>query len=769
MNQHSKSILSAVLLGSGLLVSPAAAAESPSDASSAIAAATLSDVVVTARRRTETLQATPIAETALTGATLEARGVTALDGLARVAPSLTITGSSAFSGSSQTPAIFMRGIGQTDFTLNTDPGVGLYVDGVYIARSVGALMDLVDIDRVEVLRGPQGTLFGRNSVGGAISIVTRTPGATFGGRVYAAGGSDNLRLFGGEVDLPIGSDLRTSLSVQSDQQDGYVRRLADGVKLGNKDSQSARLRTLWTPTAALEVDVSADYTRSHEHGAPLVLVAVNPNAAAVAAQNVVAAPKLNPALANVPGGCASPAGAAIGGTACYNSQWITGNMSTTNSTFPTFSNVDIWGAAATVSYKLGPNTTLKSITAYRHLHDSASRDGDGSPLQVNSTEDRINAHQVTEELQWLGQTADGRLDYILGAYVFDEQGVNPNTVDFGFVRFLSGGAVHNSSAAAFGQATYRVTDTLFATAGLRYTEETKRFTPDQRVISATPIPFFPPFLQFTPGERLTTTDQQTTKADELTPRVDLSYRPNSDVLAYLSYSRGFKSGGFTQRIFPALPVPPSFTPETASVYEAGAKLDLFDKRLRVNGAAYLTDYQDLQVTVLVGVAPTVQNAASARIKGGELEITAIPVDRLTFTTAVGYTDAAYTRLDARVSPTITADNRFPGASKWTLNSSLAYVIAIGNAFTLTPRVDWSYRSRYFFDAENLVGQGAYGLVDVGLALADVRGDWTASLFGRNVGDKHYAIHGEQVLDPLGWKLLAPGRGSVWGLKLDKTF
>lgn len=762
MQFRSKLLAGALLVEAMCVATPLLAQEAPAQTPTPDGAVTIADVVVTARRRSESLQATPIAVTAVSGDSLEARQATSLDSIAKIAPALTINGSAAFSGSSQTVAVFLRGIGQTDFTLNADPGVGIYVDGVYVSRSVGALLDFLDVDRVEVLRGPQGTLFGRNAVGGAISITSRQPGSVFGGRVYGAAGSDDLRIFGARIDAPIGATLRTSFTVQDHQQDGYVTRLTDGVKLGDKDNLSARFAALWTPTDRLDVALNADYSRSRESGAPLVLVQVNPMAAIPAVHNVLVAPTLNPALIPIPGGCLNPAGAAIGGSACYDSRWITGDLSTVNSSFPAFSNVDVWGGALTATYRLGEHSTIKSISAFRKVIDAASRDGDGSPLQVTSTEDILKSRQLTEELQWLGDALDGRLNYILGAYFFDERGANQNFVDFGFVRFLSGGVVHNSSIAAFGAATYKLTDQLSATLGLRYTDETKRFTPDQFVISAFAAPF-------TPGERLTTSARQTAKANELTPRVDLSWRPNEDLLAYVSYSKGFKSGGFTQRIFPPLPVPPAFGPETASVYEAGAKIDLLDRRLRINGAAYYTDYQDLQITVLVGAAPTVQNAASARIAGFELEFTAIPVKGLTATLSTGYTDAAYRELDARVSPTITLDSKFPGTSKWTANGSLAYEIGLGDAFLLTPRVDWSYRSRFFFDADNVVGQGGYGLLDASLALAHQRQGWTAALYGKNITDKRYAIHGEAVLNPLGWKFLAPGRGAQWGVRLEKTF
>lgn len=752
----------ALMLGSLISTTPAVAADRESEFS-------FEEITVTARKRSENIQDTPVTITAFSGEGLAARQITSLVGIADFTPALTINSSSAFSGSSQTVAVFMRGIGQTDFTLNTDPGVGIYVDDVYVSRSVGALLDLVDVERLEVLHGPQGTLFGRNSVGGAISITTARPGEELGGRVYATVGSDNWYLAGGTVDLPISDTLKSKFSVQFQDRDGYVTRASDGIDLGDKNNLSARGSLLWNPDEKLEVYVSADYTRSRENGVPLVLAEVNPGAAFPAAHNLIVAPQLNPALQAFPNGCLDPAGAAVGGDACYDNRWVSGNSDETFGTYPVYSNVDVWGISATISYDISDTLQIKSITAYRDLDSEFSRDGDGSPLQINSTEDVFEYHQWSEELQLSGTAFDDRLNFIVGAFVFDEKGVNPNIVDFGFVRFLSGGSIHNSSLAGFGQATYELTEMVSVTAGVRYTDEKKRFTPNQRVISTYTVPFFPPFLQFVPGQSLTTTEEQVAEASEWTPHVNISVRPNEDMLLYTSYSRGFKSGGFTQRIFPALPTPPSFEPETVDVIEGGFKLDVLDQRLRLNGAAYYTWYNDLQVTVPVGVAPTTQNAAKASIKGFELEATAIPMDAMMASFSVGYTDASYSELDDRVSPTITLNNMFPGTSEWTLNGSLSYEIDLDSDLILTPRVDWSYRSEFFFDAENLVGQEGYHLFNVSLTLMKEDGNWSVSAFGKNIGGKDYSVHGEQILEPAGFRMLSPARGGEWGIRLEKSF
>jgi len=729
----------------------------------------LEELVVTARRRSENIQDTPISITAFSAEGLAARNVVSLDSIANFTPSLSINGSSAFSGSSQTVSVFMRGIGQTDFTMNTDPGVGIYVDGVYLSRSVGALLDLVDVERLEVLHGPQGTLFGRNSVGGAINITSTRPADDVEGKVYASVGSDDWYILGLTTDLPINEDLKTRLSIQKQDRDGYIERDGDGKEMGDKDNLSARLSAVWNASESLEVFFSADYTRSRENGVPLTLQKVDPGAAFAAAHNIIVAPQLNPDLLAYPSGCLDPEGAQVGGDACYNERWISDDESTTFGTYESYSDVDVWGASATITYDLSPSITFKSITAYRDLESEFARDGDGSPLQINSTEDIFDYRQWSEEIQLSGTVLGDKLNYIIGGFYFDEKGRNPNIVDFGYVRFLSGGDIHNTSVAVFGQADYNITDYLTITGGLRYTDEKKRFTPEQRVLSSYHVPFFPPFLNFSAGDPLTTTQQQETDASELTPHVNLAVRPDDNSMYYISYSRGFKSGGYTQRIFPALETPPSFDPETVDVIELGFKLDLLDRRLRLNGAAYYTWYEDLQITVPVGVAPTTQNAAEASIKGFELEALAMPFDDLTVSLGIGYTDAQYDELDDSVSATITRDNMFPGTSEWTANASVAYERQLDNGLVLTPRLDWSYRSEFFFDAENFVPQDDYQLINLSLNLVSVEQDWSITLFSNNIADEEFSIHGEQILDPAGFSLLSPARGREWGLRVEKGF
>jgi iron complex outermembrane recepter protein len=729
----------------------------------------IDDIVVTARKVSENIQDTPISITAFSAEGLEARNVDGLSGLSDFTPNLTINTSSAFSGSSQTAAVFIRGIGQTDFTLNTDPGVGTYVDGVYISRAVGGLLDLGDVERVEILRGPQGTLFGKNTIGGAINITTRTPEFETSGSVSALYGSDDWFKVSGNVTGGLSDTVAAKLFARYEKRDGYVLRTTDGLKQGNKNSFDVRGALLFKPSDTFKVQINADYTRSRENGAPLVPIAINPNALFVVLHNSLVAPGLQPTL---------------GAKAFYNSQFVPSNIYTVEGNLDVYSDADVWGVSMNAEYEIGA-ATLRSITAYRDVKSRFARDGDGSPLQVNSTANDYKYNQFSQEFQLLGKAANDKLSYLLGAYFLREKGNDLNIVDFGFVEFSSGGKVKTNSYAAFAQLGYEVVDKLTLTAGLRYTDETRTFTPSQFITKlryTIPIPPFPAqlgVLNLPVGTPVVLPGTYKVGSSEWTPMVNVSYKATDDILLYATFSRGFKGAGFSQRVYPPnlelgpmgptgriLP-PPPFGTESVSVYEAGFKLSTPNRKFRLNGAAFYTDYSDLQVTVQLGVAPTTLNAAAASVKGFELEAQFVPIDGLRLDFGAGYTDAQYDSLDARVSG-ITLASKLPGTSKWTANAAVSYEIELGGG-SLTPRIDWAYRSKFFFDANNAVSENGYGVWNASLTYNTGEKGFEVSAFVKNLGDKLFYTHGESIFDPAGFTSVIPTRGREWGLRVTKAF
>jgi iron complex outermembrane receptor protein len=783
----------------------------------------IEEIVVTARKRQESVQDVPISITAFSGEALEMRGVTRLDRLATFTPNLVYQNNPGLSGAANSATMFIRGVGQSDFLGSIDPGVGLYVDGVYIARSLGAVLDLLDVERVEVLRGPQGTLFGRNTIGGAVSLTSKKPEARLGGSATLLYGDDQRIEAKGMLNLPLTDSVAMRFAASSATRDGFVENVVDGEEYGNTDTLSALLQLRWRASDNLTVDIAVDGTRDRSDGTPAVLRgadlssgvfnpqglpyipprAVSPYAVdaplpplpppggsapgptgpiapgsipflppgvdpagpyyELNIQQVPGAPPgtfapfdvptdnftlLNNYLATFLGGqpCLSgpfePYNPAPDNTnpACYGSRYYESSLGEDRVAggLPAYSDTDVWGASVTLDWQLG-RVELVSISAYRELNAENQRDFDATPLVIAHFYDVFDQWQLSQELQLKGVAFDERLDWIVGAYYFKEKVDNLNDVAFTPVSVRSGGLIDNESTALFTQATYDATTRLALTAGLRYTRDDKTFEsgPYQYITeSRTPA--------FTPGTPTLPKDPATLETSEWTPYLNIAYRWTDDLMAYLSYSEGFKSGGFTQRVFPPLPEVPTVDPEFVTVYEAGFKLQAFDQRLRLNGAAFYTDYTDIQVqgfTLATGVAPIYINGPSASVQGAELEIQVAPPGDWLVEGGLGYLDDEYDELPEGVIG-LDESKQFERLSKWTLNAAVQKVFTLGSGYgSLTPRVAWSYRSKFYNDASNVeaIAQPGYSLWDASLGWRSNTGRWSVSANVDNIADEDYIV------------------------------
>lgn len=764
----------------------------------------LEELVVTARRREEGLQNAPIAISAYTGETLEYRGVTKLDEITRFVPNLTIENNPSFGGASNSAAIYIRGIGQKEFLPTSEPGVGLYVDGVYIARSVGAILDLIDIERLEVLRGPQGTLFGRNTIGGAINITTVTPepGDEFGGEIGAAYGTDDRINLRGALNIPLGDTLAARVSVASFQQDGYVDR-SGGIDLGDDDTITGRLAVAWRPSDRLSLDFRLDATRDKENGPAMELLGIDFTDLSQLNGLVAAVPPPMAFVHNIttaavgPGQpCAATDAAGNGITSnpnspnCYDNRYV-GKDGKNDGTAPARSESDVLGLSADISYEINDNLTLRSITAWRDLDSEFARDGDHSPHRISQFQDTLEQTQFTQELQLLGTYE--RMNWIAGIYYFAEDGDNENTLDFTISNFRSGGEFDNKSMAAFAQLTYDFTDQLHLTVGGRYTDESKKFHPDQVIyqnyyagISQVLPPGHPlaaldaPFLQA--GTRILPDLEKELEINEFTPMVNLSYDFADNIMAYATYSEGFKSGGFTQRVFPPVIPPftappgtpdidliPTYDPEFVDVYELGFKSTLLDGRMRFNGAIFHTDYDDLQVQVFDSVAPVTENIGSASIDGVELEMQTAPGDGWLVEASLSWLDAGYDEIGTDLT-LIGSDNEFERVPEWASSVGVSKEFMLNEMGALVVRVDWSYRDDTYNDAYNteILKTDAYHLWDASVRWTNTQEDLSVILSGRNLGDEEFLVTGvygtafqsyEGIFD----------RGQQWLFEVRKNF
>ena len=720
----------------------------------------VADIVVTAQKRTERLQDTPISITAVTGDTLANRGTGTIASLGNMTPNLVYNTTAPVSGVSSGAVVFIRGVGQTDFQLTTDPGVGTYLDGVYVARSVGGVLDVVDVERVEVLRGPQGTLFGRNTIGGAISIISRKPGTERAFNGSLALGSRNRVDARVSVDLPLSDGLGLNLVGSSKRQDGYVRGLLDNRDLGNVNRQSVRGTLVYDDHGPFRATLAADYTHIDEQNAASKLVGIsslppgsatrtdfvfNRNTGRVDTVNVTVPPGA-PSLVWLYNNADVP----VLGVTPYDGRWITPSLDTTFATGPNGTKLNIWGVAGTLEYDVG-GATLKSITAYRHTSGSFNRDADGSPMIVTHGQNfDYLQKQLSQEFQITGRTFDRRLNYAAGIYYFAESGNDLLTVTlpaaFGVVRNFT--YVDNKSYAAYAQATFKLTPTLGITGGVRYTKDEKGYrvpVGGGAIVNGFAAVFGPagtvtPF--FAPGSYQRSFENTSFRAG-------IDWKPVSDLLLYASYSEGFKSGGFNTRYLAPVPSAISYNPELLRTYEAGAKVDLFDRKLRINTAAFHSKYNNIQLTVYDQGAPITRNGGSAEINGLEVEITAVPLRNLTLSGGFGYLDAKYTQAPALI-PTIATDQQITLGTKlaktpeWTANARAEYRLPVTDNTDILVAGDWFYTSTVENDAVNskFLRQPSYNLFNASVGLDFSGGKYGITAFVNNISDKRVIESGD---------------------------
>ncbi len=783
-SRHRLALSSAVVAACTLSAIPAhqLAAAEPSPQATA-----LEEIVVTARRRAESLQDTPIAVSAFSGRDLEQKSLNNLMDIAGFAPNVSVSAGASSGGGSNSSSIYIRGVGQTEFLATSDPGVGIYVDGIYLPRSVGSVLDLLDLERVEVLRGPQGTLFGKNTIGGAINVVSTRPGETLGGYGEVTVGRFNRRDFRGSMDVPlIDGTLFARASVLAKRRDGHVsirdfdiptatpgREIDTGM---DEDKLGARLALRWLPSADVSVDLVGDYTKGREKSIPMKLLAYTGGGQGLG--------DLWNGLVGIPAG--TP----------MSTDFITGSEDVSYGPSNNVSDIDQWGLALTIEWDMGW-ATLKSITGARGFDATFGRDGDGTPIVWGHTLNDQEQDQISQEFQLSGMSFNNRLQWLAGVFYFEEKNTDRNEVLAlpGLYDALEGlpaqidgnpcgsmtapgcpgnpinalldieldvfNRIEGESWAVFGQATYDLTEKWRVTAGLRYTYETKDYELEhRRMASGT---FAVPY----------------TKVDDdwsaFTPMVSTDYQLSESMMVYASVSRGFKSGGFNGRPLDGVASVQSFDPEYVLSYEVGMKSEFMERRVRVNAAAFYSDYSDMQFTANVfnpdtgGLVQTIDNVGEATISGAELEVMAVPGAGLELMLAAGYTHFDITDLDADV-PGVTKSSKQPRTPRWTLSAGAAYSWNWGNGeFTL--RGDWAFESGSYADIQNTaeLERQSHGIFNARLQYELPASGWEFALFGTNLTDKRYLVNGLSTLDSFGHVEGYYNRPREWGASVRKSF
>ncbi len=685
----------------------------------------LEEIVVTARRSAERLQDAPVAVTALSADALDRLGASDLGDLQAAVPNLTL-----HEGDASNAVVYIRGVGQIDSLAFADPGVGIYLDDVYLGRAQGAFLDVFDTERVEVLRGPQGTLYGRNTIGGAVKFVSKQPDDRTAASLEATLGDYNRRDVKASVRGPlIPEKLAGSAAIAYLSRDGYAKNSVGGKDDGDQETFAWRLGLKATPNDRLTLSLSADGSDDR------------------------------------PDTSRTPARA----TAVFGTP-PNADPFKVDADFNGLNKLSVRGVAAHIGWDASDAVSLKSITAYRTMDYKTHLDLDATGAAIFGVFVDEAQKQFSQEFQ--ANVKSDRFDGVFGLYYFREHDETESGLAGPVISLVTNSLNDqtNRSYAAYGQGSYHVTDALSLTAGLRYTYEKKSFDRIQEFFAATsPVP--PPL-----GTGLRITDVKTgDNWSSLSPKLGLDYKVSDDVMAYASAARGFKSGGFDGRSNnPAQAV--AYDPETMWSYEVGLKSSLLDRRITLNLAGFYNDYKDLQLSSFVadstgGFAALFTNAGAATTKGLELEMTARATQDLTLSATAAWLDAQYDEYKGPGGADI-AHLRTPvNSPEWSFRMGANWQREVGDAGRVIVDGDLSYRSKTYptVSSSEVLAQSGYALLNAQIAFQTADEHWTGTFGVRNITDKRYVSHGFDLSDSLGYQLAYYGAPRTWSLGLKYRY
>lgn len=745
----------------------------------------LEEIVVTATRRETNLQDVPISVIALAGDDLEMRGVDSVERLSTAVPNLNIIGG-------------LAGPGTSSFTVRGIPRVGTYIDGVWQVGTGGLLTrNLVDLERVEVLRGPQGTLYGRDSTGGAIRLVTKRPAEEFGAQISATIGSLDRRDVNLSVDLPLGEKVRTKWTAASLERSGYIQSLTVDEDYGRIDDEVLRGDILWLPTEQLSVRFNYQSNEQSPTEARIQAavfpelaqtfgIGTSPGAVRLAA-GIIQLYTLAGEPITAPIQQAGYPGGVVG-------QWQTRSEITVPD------RIDDEQISVDIQWALTDSVSLQFITARVNQYQNLYVDWDNTQYNVFNDIFANDLDLISQEIQLSG--GGERVDWVAGGYYWEQETVSRNP-SYSMGEFTSGqldindvfntptclnvpagflpcqatfGIIMGQQAddqnlarqrgwAVFGEAVIHVTDALDLTVGYRHHDQTNQSS------ALAPIPGVtapkPPRWNtaFGPGDifagaRVGPLDSAS--FDDGTSRLAVNYRFTDDIMGYVGYSEGFNSGGFgVEQLTCKRRVSP-FAPEQLQNYELGLRSDLADGALRLNATLFHTNWDDIQLAgesiddcfdpPRVGTNLRTQNVASAEAEGLELEVTIAATDNLVFNVNLGLLETQYVGITTPV-PGLTLNTEFSQAPETTGNIGVQYTARLGNGSTLVTRVDYShsdqfwrsqipnFRTEYYGLPSEFDEGGDYGLFNANLTYAPAASNWELSVFGTNLTDEYYLNSG----------------------------
>jgi iron complex outermembrane receptor protein len=720
---------------------------------------TLEEVIVTAQRRAERLQDVPVSVSAFSTERLDRAQIHDVNGLAQATPAMT----TAQAFSPLDIRVNLRGVSELVPSLAVDPATGVYVDGIYLQTNAGSNLALIDMERVEVLKGPQGTLFGRNTIGGALNITTKKPEPEFGGLAKLTLGNYDQVSATGVVNLPLGDRAGVRVVFQHDEHDGYGRNTLLDLPLESMRLDYVRGSARFEATEDIELVGTAFYTRSKMSPVASKVTYVNPASPL---------PGLIPALQGHPGDSLA--------------NYMGGDVHDTQGNIQPQNQLEAYGFTGTATGHFGA-INVQSITGYTNLVQDAGSDIDGSPYTfISLLNQGLSTEQFSQEFQVYGKALDDRLDWIAGLYYFHETGdqkqftqvIPPLATPPGAIS-RDGPSVRNTSYAAFIQATYEIMPRLRLTGGIRYTKDERRASYDAITFSqATGAVLTCDVSPLSPATPAAQCRRSFDASFDYVPwTLGLDYKPNDHTLLYAKVSKGFRSGSFpgaaptANNVLVFAPV----EPESLLSPEVGAKLDLLDGRLRVNAAAYYSNYKNIQQNANVaspsgGITNILTNSGRGEIYGGELEVSAL-VQKLRIDASLGLVQPEY-----KTGASAIAGQPFTNVSKTTASLAGSYPVELGFG-TLTLSGAYAYRSKVVLfsivpgnAAQNAaVSQKGYGLLDAQAQLELANSPITLSVWGKNITDKEYRVGATDFANTLGFSVAFPGAPATYGGTVSVKF
>ncbi len=718
-------LLATALTGVAL---PALAADAPA----------IEEIIVTAQRREQSLQVTPVAVTALTADALTDQGVASSEDLTAVVPNLILMPVTA---SRSTLQVGLRGGSeQSGGLVTSESAVAFYVDDVYRGRLAGSNLELADVERVEVLRGPQGTLYGRNSFSGAIKLVTRTPGQDEWANVAAGFGNYGEKhasaSWGGDL---IEDSLGASVSVLYKDVDGYVHNVARNEDVFGQTNKAIRGKLHFYGHEGLKATLSVTRTDDNNDG-PANLIPVT-------------WPVTYPTLA---ANALSTSDAIPRGGSAY----------TSLSTAKPDGHTEQTTVSLDISAELGA-VTVRSISAFVGTDDGFTFDLSGGIRNADGTyrpnglvrDGQSSTDQYSQELQFQGDGFDGKLNWITGLYYFREESLQVMKDQLVLGQFFTMSVLPQTidsttdSYAAFAQATYNIDDRLSLTGGLRYTKDKKKL--DGTIQN---------YLPFAPGPAIALVSvQRDPSFDSWAPKVGVDYKLTDDVFAYATLSKGFKAGGFNGlAVANPLVFGTVYDPQSVWAYEGGLKATALDGRLRANLAVYRNVLNDLQQTEQVSVGSyAIKNIGKARVNGAELELTFVPVDGLNLFANLGVMDDKFLSKNPLSDAAVAGAKHLPLVAPWSVQTGASYDTPAFWQDQAKLRLTASYQHQgdYYSTVANLLKTDAVGLINTSVALLSENDTWSLTLSGKNLTDKEYFTTAPSssaiaVGEPLTWTLTA---------------